>query len=156
MPVDSPWSIHFQPAGMSTLRNHTGREHWVLHDQRLQPSRLEVKDEGGQVQPVTDRRAVMKFDNTVRKEHFVRVENGGEMPLFQLRIEAGGGEFALGWGPYRVGPLKAGTYTATVIFEARKDRAFDEEKNKDVPVDGALIGTLRSDPVQLRLPLASP
>jgi hypothetical protein len=153
---DSAWSIHFAPAGASALRNRTGRAYRVLHDHFLQPSRLEVTDAHGTVVPTSDERATMKFDTRARQEAFVEVGDGGELPLFQLRIEGGANRYSMAWGPFRIGPLEAGTYTATVIFEARRDRGFDEAQGKDVPIKDAWIGSVRSAPLTLRLPLATP
>jgi hypothetical protein len=91
----------------------------------------------------------MKFDNTIRKEAFVRVESGGELPLFPLQIAPRAEQFELTWGPYVIGPLPPGHYLGTVIFEAREDHYFDEATRTKRRLDGAWIGTVRSVPAPI-------
>jgi hypothetical protein len=93
----------------------------------------------------------MKFDNTVRKEAFVRVESGGELPLFALQINPRADQLELGWGPYVIGPLPAGRYVGSVIFESREDHYFDETTHAKRKLDDAWVGTVRSDPVPITL-----
>jgi hypothetical protein len=151
MTNDAKWTIHFDPQGISTLRNGTGRAYSVLHDSNLQPSRLEVTDAQGKVAPVFDQRSIMKFDNTVRKEAFVRIESGAELPLFPLRINPREDRFELGWGPFLIGPLPVGHYTGTVIFEAREEHYFDEATRTKKRLGDAWVGTVRSAPAPIML-----
>lgn len=146
-------SIQFHPRGMSTLHNGTDRSFWILHENHLQPSRLEVTQSDGTLAPVFDTRTVKKFDATVRKEKFRHIEPNSELPLFELRATQQEGAFELRWGPYRIGPLPAGSYSATVIWEAREAQYFDDASGKQKTLEGAFVGTVRSPAIPLRLPL---
>jgi hypothetical protein len=137
---------------MSVARNQTARAYSVLHDQWLQPSRLEIRDTSGVLAPEIDERARMKFDNTVRKASFRRVEPGQELPLFELVTQRRGEGWELGWGPFRVGPLPAGRYTAVVVWESRVNRYFDDASSRTRVLPDALIATVRSERTPLRLP----
>jgi hypothetical protein len=138
---------------MSTLHNGTDRSFWILHDTYLQPSRLEVTQSDGTLAAVFDTRTIKKFDATIRKEKFREIQPNSELPLFQLRVTQQDGSFELRWGPFRIGPLPAGSYSATVTWEARETQYFDDASGKKVTLEGAFVGTVRSPSIPLRLPL---
>lgn len=153
MKNSTPCSIEFEASKLATLRNHSDRAFWILHDSYLQPSRLEVTQADGSLAPSFDTRATKKFDNTVRKSAFRRLDPGGELPLFQLSVSETDSAYELRWGPYRIGPLPRGKYSAAVVWEAHETHYFDEESQKKRALDGAFVGTVRSATVAFDLPL---
>lgn len=150
---NAPLSIQFHAREMSTLHNGSDRAFFILHDNYLQPSRLEVTPSNGTPAAAFDTRSVKKFDATIRKEKFRRVEPNSDLPLFALRVTPQEGGFELRWGPFRIGPLPAGTYSASVVWEAREAQYFDDASGKNVKLEGAFVGTVRSPPIPLQLPL---
>ena len=146
-------TIEFEPSKVATLRNHGDRALWILHDDYLQPSRLEVKQADGSLAVTFDTRSNKKFDNTVRKSAFRRLEAGAELPLFELHSSERESAYVLEWGPYRIGPLPRGQYTATIVWESRETHYWDDDTQKKRTLEGAFVGTLRSAPVTLSLPL---
>ena len=147
------FTIQFNPLGMSVLRNQTAGAYWVLHDARLQSSQLEVRDAQGNLVPCFDERAIEKFDNTVRRSAFRKVEAGGELPLFELVARQHGELWQLRWGPFVCTALPAGNYTGLVVFESRVNQYFDEGSRTKRKLPNTWLGTVRSDTVGFRLPL---
>ncbi len=150
---DATWTIEFQASQMSTLRNGTQQGFWILHDNYLQPSLLEVRGVDGKHAPSFDTRTNKKFDNTVRQSAYRRIESGAELPLFQLRVVECDAEFELRWGPFRIGPLPAGKYSATVSWQAHETQYFDDASGQKRTLEGAFVGSVRSPATAFELPL---
>lgn len=85
---------------------------------------------------------------------FRRLDAGATLPLFQLEAIERGSDFELRWGPFRIGPLPRGSYTATVVWESRETHYLDEDTQKKRPQEAAFVGTLRSAATAFQLPLS--
>jgi len=153
MKKSETFSIELDPSKTATLKNQSGQTYFILHDAYLQPSRLEVTGADGSLAPSVDSRATKKFDNTVRKSAFRRLDAGATLPLFELEAIERESAFELRWGPFRIGPLRRGSYTATVVWDSRETHYLDEDTQKKRVQEGAFVGTVRSAAVSFRLPL---
>ena len=152
MPSDAPVLLEWSATGPAVLRNRSTEAFWVLHDQFLQPSALELRTSDGKLLSATDSRANKKFDNTVHRESFQRLEPGAELPLFELRVVPRGELFELKFGPFRFFSVPRGQYQARVVWESTRDRYLDPATGKLQALPGVWLGKVSSNPIELTLP----
>ena len=111
------------------LKNCGDKPVKVLHDSKLGPSTLELMPKAS----VTDSRAIMKFDPTVRPESFTTLQGGEERIVSDATLRKG----ELQWGPFEYSGVAAKS-KVKVVWEARGLAGVD-----------AVTGTFTSNEVSL-------
>lgn len=123
----------------------------VLHDLRLQASRLVLRGaDGVEVEPF-DRRALMKFDPRVYCNLFRPLAPGGDLKLAEIRFEKEDDAWTLTWGPYAFEELTAGSYTARISWTSAAADCQDDAEAEPHPVPGVWLGTVTSNEVTVVL-----
>ena len=123
----------------------------VLHDLRLQPSRLVLRNAAGDTLEPFDRRALMKFDNTLYCDAFKALPPGQALELGAERFEKSGGAWKITWGPYEYDALPAGRYNAWLAWESVAAECQESADATPRPVAGVWLGTTESNPVEVTL-----
>ena len=130
----------------ATLINRSGQKRAILHSD-LQPSQLELIDSTGKKLEPFDERTRMKFDRTIRASMFSSIPPNGEQVMENAAVQSqGGGKYEIRWGPFTYREIPAGVWKASVVFEARVDKATDGRA-----VNDAWTGKAVSNQVQLTL-----
>jgi hypothetical protein len=126
----------------------------VLHDALVQPSILHgVDTRRGAVLGTVDRRARMKFDNTVRLGAFEALAHGEARVLAEATIRREDSTYTLRWESFEFEPLKPGSYRFVASLENQHRDAWDDDGDgQRVAVPNVWIGSARSAPVTLALP----
>jgi hypothetical protein len=148
----TPWQLQLSEELVATLINRSTSTQWALHDARLQPSELIVASEGGKRWPITDERAIEKFDNTVYAESFQQVAPGATLPLFTLDDKTTAEGSRLEWGPFRVESLPPGRYWLRIEWQTQVQTYFDPKKKRTRALAGVWQGKLSSPWRQITLP----
>jgi hypothetical protein len=149
---NTPWQLQLSEDLVATLINRSTTTQWALHDARLQPSELIVASEGGKRWPITDERAIEKFDNTVYAESFQQIAPDAALPLFTLDIKTTAAGTQLEWGPFRVGPLPPGRYWVRIEWQSQVQTYFDSETKRTKQRGGVWQGKLSSAWRPIKLP----
>jgi hypothetical protein len=155
MSNDTPFEIRLMgekgPALRAVLINHSDVPQVILHDPKLQPSRLDLNGPDGEPVDAFDSRRVKKFDNTIRCEQLRTIPAPGEIEFGAVRFRRGGQGYAVTWGPFEFEDLPAGAYTARIVWESTADSCLDESTQEQRKLR-LWLGEVRSNEVTLRLP----
>jgi hypothetical protein len=139
------------PGVRALLINRSGTEQKVLYLARVQPSRISVFSASKRKIPVTDTRAVQKFDRTVYAGDFETIAPGGSKLLQDERfVKDDSGIYKFRWGPFLYEKLEPGEYKIQITWESEID-AY-QEGGKNVPMPGIWKGTVKSNAITVALP----
>lgn len=152
---DAPLALELRlikgPGLAGRLLNHSAAARPVLHDLRLQPSRvILVTAEGDTLEPF-DRRSLMKFDGTLYCRSFHPLAPGAALDLGEARFARADGGWSLTWGPFEYEDLPAGRYTARLAWASVAADCQESREAEPRPVPGVWLGDVASNPVEVTL-----
>ena len=155
MTADCPFALELRatkgPGLSARLVNRSAAALPLLHDARLQPSRLVLTAADGAEIEAFDGRALMKYDPRIYCARFQSLPAGKEIDLGEARFTRRGDGWSLTWGPYEFESLAAGRYTAHLAWTSEADSCQDAADSPLRPVTGVWLGTVESNRVEVTL-----
>lgn len=139
------------PGLAGRLLNHSAAARPVLHDLRLQPSRVILVTAGGDTLEPFDKRSLMKFDGTLFCHSFHPLAPGAALDLGEARFARADGGWSLTWGPFEYEDLPAGRYTARLAWTSVAADCQETREAKPRPVPGVWLGTAESNAIEVTL-----
>jgi hypothetical protein len=126
-------------------------EKWLLHDDHLQPSTLELVSSTGSLHKPYDARMIQKEDNTPYCRLFQEIEPGKKLELGAVRFQKSRDGYTGQWGPFHFDELPADDYQARIIWHSERTQCFDESTRQMRKLPFVWRGVVRSNQVTLRL-----
>ena len=155
MNADVPLALELRlvkgPGLAGRLLNHSAAARPVLHDLRLQPSRVILVTAAGDTLEPFDRRSLMKFDGTLSCQSFHPLAPGAALDLGEARFIHADGGWSLTWGPFEYEDLPAGRYTACLAWTSVAADCQETRAAEPRPVPGVWLGTVASNAVEVTL-----
>lgn len=155
MNADVPLALELRlvkgPGLAGRLLNHSAAARPVLHDLRLQPSRVVLVTAGGDTLEPFDKRSLMKFDGTLFCQSFRPLAPGAALDLGEARFARADGGWSLTWGPFEYEELPAGRYTARLAWTSAAADCQETRAAEPRPVPGVWLGTVASNAVEVTL-----
>lgn len=155
MNADVPLALELRlvkgPGLAGRLLNHSAAARPVLHDLRLQPSRVILVTAAGDTLEPFDRRSLMKFDGTLFCQSFHPLAPGAALDLGEARFIRADGGWSLTWGPFEYEDLPAGRYTARLAWTSVAADCQETRAAEPRPVPGVWLGTVASNAVEVTL-----
>ena len=142
------------PVGLrASLVNRSSEEQAFLHDPYLQPSRLVLTNAKGDTLRAFDTRSIKKYDTTVYRSHYRRLDPDEAIVLLEAPFEPDdAGLYAIRWGPFAYAKLPAGRYTAEVEWNSGIDTWRDRTSGRDGRIESVWMGRIASNRVDVVLP----
>ena len=151
-----PWQLRLEAAGPLALRlslkNVSTGGQTYFYSQWLQASALQVVNAKGQTMESYDRRAEMKFDNSIRREDFKVLKPGASVMLAEGTFAAKSGKYELHWGTFVFEDLPPGKYTIQAKWKSTQTKWHDRASGKSGVVSGVWVGMVSSNAVEVVLP----
>lgn len=135
----------------AVFRNASSKVQYVLHNPRIQPSRLRLFRPDGAELTSEDERDTMKFDTRVLRPMYQELAPGATLPLFEPEIRKYDEKYQLIWGPFSFSELTAGEYAATLEWTSERNDYTDDDGSLK-KLAGAWLGTVHSARFTVKVP----